>query len=95
MITFSDILQAITALGVIIALLTNAGTIRQRGDVKVTEQAEMKADIKHIREKVDKIDSMGNAITALTESCKSAHKRIDEHLALYHGQHPPRGSDDP
>ncbi len=79
----------ITALGVIVALALNIGTLRTRGQTNNPAMIEMRADVKHIREKVDKTDmlverqdqradELDKRVVLVEASVKSAHHRIDE-----------------
>lgn len=85
----SEVLPIITAFGVIVALLSNAMNIRSKRDEKTANLVEMRADVKHIREKVDRqdtiverldqrMDGIDQRVVLVEASAKSAHKRIDE-----------------
>lgn len=82
-------LSLISALGVIVALVSNLRGMRARDEQKAAELSEMRSDIKHIRGQVDKndvlmadvreqLDEVRDRVTRVEESTKSAHKRIDK-----------------
>lgn len=73
----TDWLLVVTAAGTIIALISNVVSLRDRGKKETENIVEMRSDIKHIREKVDKFDDIPERVTKVEESAKSAHKRID------------------
>ena len=73
----TDWISLITAIGVFVALISNIATLRDKGKSQAGEYAEMRSDIKHIRDMVDKLDDMPERMAAVEESAKSAHKRID------------------
>lgn len=76
-LVFTDWILLITAIGTIVALLNNVVALKDRGKNETETIVEMRSDIKHIREKVDKFDDIPERVTAVEESTKSAHKRID------------------
>ena len=76
-LVMTDWILMITALGTIIALISNVVSMRDRGKKEAEKSVEMWSDIKHIREKVDRMDNIPERVTAVEESAKSAHKRID------------------
>lgn len=85
----SGLLSLISALGVIVALVSNLRGMRARDEQKAAELSEMRSDIKHIRGQVDKndvlmadvreqLDEVRDRVTRVEESTKSAHKRLDK-----------------
>ena len=83
----TDWLSLLSALGVIVALVCNLRTLRDKDARKTGELTEMRSDIKHIRGQVDKTDmliadirvQLGDArdrVTRLEESVKNAHHRL-------------------
>jgi len=73
----SDWISLVTAAGVLVALISNIIALREKGYDRVGEDAEMRSDIKHIKEQVDKLDDLPERIVKVEESTKQAHKRID------------------
>jgi len=73
----TDWISLVTAAGVLVALIGNIVTMRERGHTKAGEDAEMRSDIKHIKEQVDKLDDLPERVVKVEESTKQAHKRID------------------
>ncbi len=84
----SDWLSLLSALGVIVALVSNLRSIRDKNEHKAEELTEMRSDIKHIRGQVDKSDvlmadirvqlgDVKDRVTRLEESVKNAHHRLN------------------
>lgn len=73
----SDWITVITACGVLVALVSNIISLRDKGRNQAAENAEMRSDIKYIREKVDRLDDIPTRMVAVEESVKQLHKRID------------------
>lgn len=82
-----DWLSLVSALGVLVALVGNLRTLRDKDARKAGELTEMRSDIKHIRGQVDKTDvliadirvQLGDArdrVTRLEEAVKSAQHRL-------------------
>ena len=87
-IGLSDWLSLLSALGVIVALVSNLRSIRDKNEHKAEELTEMRSDIKHIRGQVDKSDvlmadirvqlgDVKDRVTRLEESVKNAHHRLN------------------
>lgn len=80
-LVFTDWILLITAIGTIVALISNATTLRDKGKRGAATTAEMQANIKYIREMVDKLekkmDDIPERVAAVEASAASAHKRID------------------
>ncbi len=83
----ADWLSILSALGVIVALVSNLRSLREKDIRKEGELTEMQSDIKHIRGQVDKTDmliadirvQLGDArdrVTRLEETVKSAQHRL-------------------
>ena len=84
----SDWLSLLSALGVIVALVSNLRSLRDKDQHKAEELTEMRSDIKHIRGQVDKSDvlmadirvqlgDVKDRVTRLEESVKNAHHRLN------------------
>ena len=84
----TDWIAIISALGMILSIIVTISTLIGRGQIKVASDVELKSDVKHIREEVDKtsdalnkmsekIDGVDTRLVRVEESCKSAHHRID------------------
>lgn len=87
-LSFSDWMAVLSAAGMILSLAVAISTLVSRGQKRSAADAELKADVKHIKEMVgstlsevgalgDKLDGIDIRLTRAEESCKSAHKRID------------------
>lgn len=87
-LTLSDWLSVLSALGVIVALISNLRSIKDKNEHKAEELTEMRSDIKHIRGQVDKSDvlmadirvqlgDVKDRVTRLEESVKNAHHRLN------------------
>lgn len=87
-LTMSDWLSMLSALGVIVALISNLRSIKDKNEHKAEELTEMRSDIKHIRGQVDKSDvlmadirvqlgDVKDRVTRLEESVKNAHHRLN------------------
>lgn len=79
----SDWISLITALGVIVAMIASIISITKSGRREVSADAkaitEMRSDVKHIREKVDRLENTPERLKGAEESVKQAHKRLDGH----------------
>lgn len=77
----SDWISLITALGVIVAMVATVYNMVKNGKKEAGADigtiTEMRQDIKHIREKVDRLENVPERLTKVEESNKQAHKRID------------------
>lgn len=78
----SEWLGLITVAGVVVSLVLNVVSLRDRDKKQTEEYVEMRSDVKHIREKVDTLEEKMNDIperlTAVERDLKSAHRRIDK-----------------
>ena len=88
-LAFTDWLAILSAIGVIVALISNLRGMREKDERKASELSEMRTDIKHIRGQVDKTETVmsdiktelteiRDRVTRVEESNKSAHQRIDK-----------------
>lgn len=86
--SLTDWLSIVSALGVIVALIVNLRSLRDKNERKAGELTEMRSDIKHIRGQVDKSDvlmadirvqlgDVKDRVTRLEESVKNAHHRLN------------------
>lgn len=79
----SDWISLITALGVIVAMVASITSITRSGRKEASADAkaitEMRADVRHIREKVDRLENTPERLKGAEESIKQAHKRLDGH----------------
>lgn len=69
--------QLITAAGVIIAIIGNVRNLKRNGELEAADLAEMRSDIKYIKEKLERMENIPERVVAVEESAKQAHKRID------------------
>jgi len=76
-LSITDWLALVAAIGVIVSMLTNIAALRDKRKTEVESVTEMRSDIKHIREKVDKFDDIPERMVAVEASAKQAHHRID------------------
>lgn len=83
---FSTLLQLLQTASVVLAMVVAVGTIRGRGDDKTIMLTEMRKDIDYIKRTVDCIPAQTKTLVELEASCKSAHKRLDDHMRYEHGQ---------
>lgn len=77
----TDILSIIQTTSIILAIVTAIVKLKERGEDKASAMTEMRVDIKYIKETVSKLDPIPTKVVQLEESIKSAHKRLDEHIA--------------
>lgn len=80
----STVLQLLQTVSVVLAMAVAVGTIRGRGDDKTVMLTEMRKDIDYIKRTVDCVPAQTKTLIELEASCKSAHKRLDEHLVIHH-----------
>ena len=87
--TGSEIVAVVGACSFIVGLITFLVTYLSMREKKGEKQGEMATNIKYIKERVDElvdtnketqheIVALGQRVTAVEESSKQAHKRIDE-----------------
>ena len=79
-----DVLALLQTASILLGIVVAAGTIRGRENDKTANLAEMRSDIKYIKEKVDGMKDIPDRIARVEESTKSAHKRLDEHIKMDH-----------
>ena len=73
----SEWVSIITALGVLAALLTNIRNWAKGNKEEAESMAEMRSDIKYIKEKLERMDNIPERMVAVEESTKQAHKWLD------------------
>lgn len=84
----SDWVAIVSSLGMILAIVVSITTLVSKSKEKSASDAELRVDIKYIRENVDstnklvksldeKIGGIDTRLARVEESTKSAHKRID------------------
>ena len=84
----SDWVAIVSSLGMILAIVVSITTLVSKSKEKSASDAELRVDIKYIRENVDstnklvksldeKIGGIDTRLARVEESAKSAHKRID------------------
>lgn len=83
LLKFTDILSLIQTVSIILAILTAIVKLKDRSEDKSAAITEMKIDIKYIKETVSKLEPLPTKVIQLEESVKSAHKRLDEHIAKH------------
>ena len=79
----TEVFAMIQTISIVLAIILAMTKLKDRGEDKVTAITEMQVDIKYIKEAVSKLDPISTKVTQLEESIKSAHKRLDEHLAKH------------
>ncbi len=72
-----SIFSVVEGVGIVAALLVSAVTLKKNRVSVVETVREMRIDIKYIKDKLSDYDAMRTRLTAVEESAKSAHKRID------------------
>ncbi len=82
--TLTAFIQIMQALAAPLTLLVAVTTLKGRSDDKNTMLVEMRKDIEHIRENTACIPAQTSKLVELEESCKSAHKRLDDHIKYDH-----------
>lgn len=80
----ATVLQMLQTASVILAVLVAAGTIKGRSDDKASVLTGMQKDIEYIKRNTDCIPAQTSKLVELEASCKSAHKRLDDHLKYDH-----------
>ncbi|HHZ05627.1 MAG TPA: hypothetical protein GX401_02380 [Clostridiales bacterium] len=86
--TPTDWVALLSVFGMVLSIVVSIVTISSRGRNKAADDAELKNDVKHIKLQVDdtaseikalnsKVGNIENRVTAVEQSCKSAHHRID------------------
>lgn len=80
---FIKLMQAVS---IPLAIIVAVFGLRRSGEDKVSSLTKMQVDIEYIKESVKCIPTQDRQLMVLDASCKSAHKRLDEHLRYEHGQ---------
>ncbi len=86
-------LSLLEILAMLLMMAVNASVLRGRGDNKTAAFTEMQVDIKYIKEKIEGVEDVRDMATGASESAKSAHKRLDEHLRYDHHRDTPSHED--
>lgn len=87
-LNLSDWVSILSAVGMVLSVAAAISASFARTRAGAAADAELKSDVKHIREMVEantaalahmseKLDSVEIRLARTEESCKSAHKRID------------------
>lgn len=71
------ILTALQTVSIVAAILVAVGTIRGRANERVEEMAEMRADLRYIKAKVEDMPSMRERLSVIERDVSHAHERID------------------
>ena len=79
-------IQIMQALAAPLTLLVAVTTLKGRSDDKNTMLVEMRKDIEHIRENTACIPAQTTLLTQHQSEIENLKRRMDEHVALYHGQ---------
>ena len=79
-------IRLMQAISIPLAIIVAVFTLRKNGEDKTSSLTKMQVDIEYIKESVKCIPTQDRQLTVLEASCKSAHKRLDEHLRYEHGQ---------
>lgn len=72
------ILTALQTVSIITAILVAIGTIRSRSNQRVEELAEMRADLRYIKAKVEDMPQLRERLTVVERDTARAHERIDD-----------------
>ena len=72
------IMTALQTVSIIAAILVAIGTIRSRSNQRVEELAEMRADLRYIKAKVDDLPRISERVTIVERDTARAHERIDD-----------------
>lgn len=76
--TWETIMTALQTVSIIAAILVAIGTLRSRSNQRVEELAEMRADLRYIKAKVEDVPHMRERLTVVEHETARAHERIDE-----------------
>ena len=71
------IMTALQTVSIITAILVAVGTIRGRSNQRIEELAEMRADLRYIKAKVEDMPQMRERLTVIEHETTRAHERID------------------
>lgn len=71
-------LSILQTLSVIAAIVVAVGTIKGRNDSSVEELAQMKADLRYIKERVDDLPDLRDRLIVVEQKSTRAHERIDD-----------------
>lgn len=76
--SWETIMTALQTVSIIAAILVAIGTLRSRSNERVEELAEMRADLRYIKAKVDDMPLMRERLTVVEHEASRAHERIDD-----------------
>lgn len=79
----TEIFAMIQTISIVLAIVLAMTKLKDRGEDKAGAITKMQVDIEYIKMAVDKLDPILQRVTTIEESTKSAHKRLDEHLAKH------------
>jgi len=88
-LSFGDIVALLTAAGVVVALIVNINNLKGKMNEKNPAMIELRMDVKHIRETVDRNNVTVSQLMATANEhaerlikvemeAKAAHRRLDE-----------------
>lgn len=75
--SWETVLTALQTVSIITAILVALGTLRSRSSQRIEELAEMRADLRYIKAKVEDMPQMRERLTVLEHETLRAHERID------------------
>ena len=75
---WETIFTALQTVSIITAILVGVGTIRSRNQSQIEELAEMRADLRYIKSKVDDMPTLRERLTVVEREVVRAHERIDD-----------------
>lgn len=73
----NTIMNGVQTVSILLGIIVAATTLRGRDNQKAADLAVMQRDIEYIKDKVGELPGFRERITAVEESAKQAHKRID------------------
>lgn len=87
-LTTADWVSVLSVLGMLLSIVTAVSAIFTRSKANAAADAQLKSDVRHIRETVeatcgtlahvsDKLERVEVRLVRTEESCRSAHKRMD------------------
>ena len=76
----AEILDIIQTISIVIGIVIGCGTLLARQNNKVTDMAEIKKDIKYIKDALEDMKPIPERLFKVEASAASAHKRLDEHI---------------
>ena len=76
--SWETIMTALQTVSIIAAILVAVGTLRSRSSQRIEELAEMRADLRYIKAKVEDMPQMRERLTIVEHETTRAHERIDD-----------------